>query len=696
MTAGKGPVRGIRPGDAVRFAPGKRHWHGAAPDTGMTHIAVQEALDGSNVTCGWSASPTPTVPADPDRCAGRLSETPSGNRRSCMMDAGAGSAEENPAPPPFRSAPTGATAAFPLTLRDMPRTCGPPSGAGPATPALPQVAAGNGKAAGCPAAPKPFQFRFAPGSGVDEQVVVLLDGDEAEVLRVDLVGGHALQKDLVSFLELLRRDADAVVGLLDDQVTEPDELRPQLVLLLGEEHDGVGPVLEVGDDVDAVALPEQELVGSLAAGEVVGVLAALQPVVAAVADEPVVVPAADEDVVALAALEPVGAVVPVERVVAAAAIEPVVALAANQTVVARPAKETVVAVVAVEGVVAGAAPENVIAVIAVEEVVALAALQDVVALAAVERVVAVLAVEAVMAFTAVERVVAIASVEVVLAALAVDGLAVAGAEQKILFRRPVDIFGFGRPILHVRVEVPDELHVGEVLSVLVQEDGERLLAVPAAGDELLRGQRYRSAIEGIQVLRHGDEPHVGLGHAERKAHVVLVDVEVFDDVGRLAAGVDDEDVTPSTAVEPVDAGPAVEPVVAAVANHGVFAGPAVERVVALPAADHVLAGTAPERVVAVLTEDLVPAVAAADRVVAGAAPDLVVSGAAVDPVVAAPAPHLVVELGASRLVAAHASKPVGPLHALEGAPDVADRRLDLGRVGRGRNRRERCLRSGSR
>ena len=44
-----GPVEEIRPGDVVRFAPGERHWHGAAPSTGMTHIAIQEALDGKVV-----------------------------------------------------------------------------------------------------------------------------------------------------------------------------------------------------------------------------------------------------------------------------------------------------------------------------------------------------------------------------------------------------------------------------------------------------------------------------------------------------------------------------------------------------------------------------------------------------------------------------------------------------------------------
>ena len=44
-----GPVEDIRPGDVVRFAPGEKHWHGAAPQTAMTHIAIQESLDGKAV-----------------------------------------------------------------------------------------------------------------------------------------------------------------------------------------------------------------------------------------------------------------------------------------------------------------------------------------------------------------------------------------------------------------------------------------------------------------------------------------------------------------------------------------------------------------------------------------------------------------------------------------------------------------------
>ena len=44
-----GPIEEIRPGDVVWFEPGEKHWHGAAPTTAMTHIAIQEALDGKAV-----------------------------------------------------------------------------------------------------------------------------------------------------------------------------------------------------------------------------------------------------------------------------------------------------------------------------------------------------------------------------------------------------------------------------------------------------------------------------------------------------------------------------------------------------------------------------------------------------------------------------------------------------------------------
>ncbi len=44
-----GRIEEIHPGDVVWIAPGEKHWHGAAPTTAMTHIAIQEQLDGKMV-----------------------------------------------------------------------------------------------------------------------------------------------------------------------------------------------------------------------------------------------------------------------------------------------------------------------------------------------------------------------------------------------------------------------------------------------------------------------------------------------------------------------------------------------------------------------------------------------------------------------------------------------------------------------
>jgi quercetin dioxygenase-like cupin family protein len=44
-----GSIEEIRPGDVVWFQPGEKHWHGGSPTTAMTHIAIQEALDGKAV-----------------------------------------------------------------------------------------------------------------------------------------------------------------------------------------------------------------------------------------------------------------------------------------------------------------------------------------------------------------------------------------------------------------------------------------------------------------------------------------------------------------------------------------------------------------------------------------------------------------------------------------------------------------------
>jgi quercetin dioxygenase-like cupin family protein len=44
-----GPVEEVRPGDVVWFPPGEKHWHGATDATGMSHVAIQEKLDGKAV-----------------------------------------------------------------------------------------------------------------------------------------------------------------------------------------------------------------------------------------------------------------------------------------------------------------------------------------------------------------------------------------------------------------------------------------------------------------------------------------------------------------------------------------------------------------------------------------------------------------------------------------------------------------------
>lgn len=44
-----GPIQQVRAGDVVWFAPGEKHWHGAGATTAMSHVAIQEALDGVSV-----------------------------------------------------------------------------------------------------------------------------------------------------------------------------------------------------------------------------------------------------------------------------------------------------------------------------------------------------------------------------------------------------------------------------------------------------------------------------------------------------------------------------------------------------------------------------------------------------------------------------------------------------------------------
>lgn len=44
-----GPLEEVRPGDVVWFEPGEKHWHGASPSTAMSHVAIQEQLEGKAV-----------------------------------------------------------------------------------------------------------------------------------------------------------------------------------------------------------------------------------------------------------------------------------------------------------------------------------------------------------------------------------------------------------------------------------------------------------------------------------------------------------------------------------------------------------------------------------------------------------------------------------------------------------------------
>jgi quercetin dioxygenase-like cupin family protein len=60
-----GPIEEIRPGDVVWIPPNVKHWHGASPTTAMTHIAIQEALDGTMVQ--WLEHVTDNQYAAPPR-----------------------------------------------------------------------------------------------------------------------------------------------------------------------------------------------------------------------------------------------------------------------------------------------------------------------------------------------------------------------------------------------------------------------------------------------------------------------------------------------------------------------------------------------------------------------------------------------------------------------------------------------------
>ena len=79
------PIVEIRAGDVIWCPPGHRHWHGATPTTAMTHIAIQEALDGRNVVWMEHASDAP-IPRGSR--AGILPMTT--NARKCSISAPTG------------------------------------------------------------------------------------------------------------------------------------------------------------------------------------------------------------------------------------------------------------------------------------------------------------------------------------------------------------------------------------------------------------------------------------------------------------------------------------------------------------------------------------------------------------------------------------------------------------------------------
>ncbi len=45
-----GAIEEVRPGDVIYFEPGEKHWHGASPEKAMSHIAIQEEVNGEVVT----------------------------------------------------------------------------------------------------------------------------------------------------------------------------------------------------------------------------------------------------------------------------------------------------------------------------------------------------------------------------------------------------------------------------------------------------------------------------------------------------------------------------------------------------------------------------------------------------------------------------------------------------------------------
>jgi quercetin dioxygenase-like cupin family protein len=96
-----GPVEEIRLRDVVSFPSGEKHWHGAAPTTAMTHIAIQEKLDGKPVD--WWEHVTPAYRAA--RSEARLDSYASGGLLIGVLQRSA----ETPTSNAWRRLPEGAT-----------------------------------------------------------------------------------------------------------------------------------------------------------------------------------------------------------------------------------------------------------------------------------------------------------------------------------------------------------------------------------------------------------------------------------------------------------------------------------------------------------------------------------------------------------------------------------------------------------
>jgi quercetin dioxygenase-like cupin family protein len=106
-----GPVEEIRPGDVVWIPPGEKHWHGAAPTTAVTHIAIQEQLDGKVVEWmekvtdeqyGKRSSDNGTTRCKPHALQKRLGESANAQRQSLRRSEPDRSPRRDHHPPPGR------------------------------------------------------------------------------------------------------------------------------------------------------------------------------------------------------------------------------------------------------------------------------------------------------------------------------------------------------------------------------------------------------------------------------------------------------------------------------------------------------------------------------------------------------------------------------------------------------------------